>query len=119
MDKIFLFNENSVCTNQNIPVSWIGDNTSMGCDFKVFTAYTSRGWIGGFSFHIGKYNGYSCCDRDSNILYATQKETIYKALVNIEKFALAKAKGKVRKELLSEIRKYINMYDIRQLELFN
>lgn len=51
--------------------------------------------------------------------YGSQKEAIYNSLRRLERLALEKKKSKFQKEMLSEIRKGINLYDIRQLELFD
>lgn len=119
MDKIFLYNENNICINPNVPISWTGDDSAMGWNFRVYTALTPKGWTIGFDYNMGDECGSHGCRRCSNKVYGTQKEAIYNTLKYIEKVLMGKNKGKHRKEMLSEIRKGIDMYDIRQLELFN
>ena len=119
MDKIFIFNEYGVCTNPNIPVSWVGDNTSMGWSFRIYTAQSTKGWLAGCDYYMGDSCGSHGCNQNGSVTYQTQKEAIYNTLKHIEEVVPGKTKCKSRKEILSELRKYINQYDIRQLELFN
>ena len=102
MDKTFVFNKNNICTNPNTPVSWISEGKpSMGWSFDVFTALTPKGWVCGLDCNMGDSCASCGCNR------------------RLERLALEKKKSKFQKEMLSEIRKGINLYDIRQLELFD
>lgn len=120
MDKTFVFNKNNICTNPNTPISWISEGKpSMGWSFDVFTALTSKGWVCGLDCNMGDSCASCGCNRKSRELYGSQKEAIYNSLKRLERLALKKKKSKFQKEMLSEIRKGINLYDIRQLELFD
>lgn len=120
MDKTFVFNKNNICTNPNTPISWISEGKpSMGWSFDVFTALTSKGWVCGLDCNMGDSCASCGCNRKSRELYGSQKEAIYNSLRRLERLALEKKKNKSHKEMLSEIRKGINLYDIRQLELFD
>ena len=114
MDKTFVFNKNNICTNPNTPISWISEGKpSMGWSFDVFTALTPK------DCNMGDSCASCGCNRKSRELYGSQKEAIYNSLRRLERLALEKKKSKFQKEMLSEIRKGINLYDIRQLELFD
>ena len=120
MDKTFVFNKNNICTNPNTPISWISEGKpSMGWSFDVFTALTPKGWVCGLDCNMGDSCASCSCNRKSRELYGSQKEAIYNSLRRLERLALKKKKSKFQKEMLSEIRKGINLYDIRQLELFD
>lgn len=120
MDKTFVFNKNNICTNPNTPISWISKGkTSIGWSFDVFTALTPKGWVCRLDCNMGDSCASCGCNRKSRELYDSQKEAIYNSLRRLERLALEKKKSKSQKEMLFEIRKGINLYDIRQLELFD
>ena len=112
MDKTFVFNKNNICTNPNTPISWISEGKpSMGWSFDVFTALTPKGWVCGLDCNMGDSCASCGCNRKSRELYGSQKEAIYNSLRRLERLALKKKKSKFQKEMLSEIRKGINLYN--------